>query len=164
MVMDGDREGVRPPKGVYCNVQWVRGPITKAEKEKFGDVIVEVSVKVFVAPEHKLPKGKIDSLDWTAKEEVHPFWFIKRGKPHEDAPNMELVYNSVSHIMASPLKALVKAKAKVKPQTDTFTVEYPCLVNTAVIEAGQEVILKWDQKKEEKASHDQKEKRPLTSW
>ena len=60
--------------------------------------------------------------------------------------------------MASPFQALVKAKAKVKPQTDTFTVEYPCLVNTAVIQAGKEVILKWDQKKEEKAGTNNKER------
>ena len=137
MVMEGEQGGVRPAKGVYCNVQWVRGPLSEIEREKVGGWAEEVSVKVLVAPERKFPRGKITCLDWIKTEEVHPFWFIKRGKPHEDVPNMELAYNSVSHIMAAPFQALVKAKAKVKPRTDTFTVEHSCLVNTVAIEAGR---------------------------
>ena len=90
--------------------------------------------------------------------EFSSIWFIKRGKPHEDVPSMELVYNSVSHIMASPFQALVKAKAKAKPHADTFTVKYPCLVNTVAIEAGAGVILKCDQQLVPKPEANEKER------
>ena len=56
---------------------------------------------------------------------------------------MEMIQESATHAIASPFKALGKAKAKVKPQTFTFSVSYPCLVNTVAIPAGKEVILDW---------------------
>ena len=104
MVMEGEQGGVRSAKREYCNVQWVRGPSSETGRENSGGFAGEVSVTVFVAPELKLPRGKITCLGWTKTVEVHPLWFIKRGKPHEYVPNMELVYNSVSHIMASPFR------------------------------------------------------------
>ena len=146
MVMEGEQNGVPPRNGVYCNVDWLRRPTSKAELDEFGDVADEVSVKVFDAPEVKLPKASVNySLEWTKTEEMHPFWFIKRGKHHEDIPNMELIYGHVNHIMASGFENFAMGRAKVMPITETAVIQYPCLVNTVAIEPGQEVILKWEQ-------------------
>ena len=61
--------------------------------------------------------------------------------------NMEIIYENVTHIISAPYTALVKAKAEAKPQTDTYHVSYPCLVNTVPIKAGREIILKFTPKK-----------------
>ena len=87
--------------------------------------------------------GKALELDWTNSEDVHPFWFTKRAGKNDDAANMEMIYDSVVHVIACPFEALVKAKAKVLSQTYTFTVSYPCLVNTVPMLAGKEAILNW---------------------
>ena len=146
MVMEGEQNGVRTRNGVYCNVDWTRRSVSKVDVEKSRDESEEVSVKVSISPNPKLPKGDInESLDWTKTEELHPFWFIKRAKPLHDIPNMELIYCPASHILASGFEALVKAEVKVKPVTEVVVIAYPCLVNTVVIEPGSELILKCEQ-------------------
>ena len=81
MVMEGEQNGVRPRNGVYCNVDWTRRFASKVEQEKFGEA------------ELKVPRGNInESLDWTKTEGLDPFWFIKRGLPHVDIPNMDFVW------------------------------------------------------------------------
>ena len=147
MVMEGEQNGVRPRNGVYCNVDWTRRPASQAEIEKFGDTEEEVDVPVFIAPEIKVPRSNYNmTLDWTQNEELHPFWFTKRAKPLTvDIPNMELIYLPVQQILAVDLKALVKAKHTHKPITEVAIIQYPCLVNTVVIEPGSELILKWEQ-------------------
>ena len=133
MVMEGEQNGVRTRNGVYCNVDWNGRSVGKVDVEKFGGESEDVSVKVFISPEWKLPKGDtIESLDWTKNEELHPFWFIKRAKPLHEIPNMELIYCPVNHILAFGFEALVKAKVKAKPVIEVAVVWYPCLVNTVV--------------------------------
>ena len=61
---------------------------------------------------------------------------------------MDLMYCSVSQILACDFSALVKAKAKLKPISKVALIHYPCLVNTVVFEPGSELILKWEQKGE----------------
>ena len=114
-----------------------------------------VETYVHVLPELKLPKagGKV-----TKTEEVHPFWFIKRTDKDESVANMEMVFDDWTQVVASPLKALVKANAKVIPATYTSSVSLPCLVNTVPIMAGEEVILKWKAKPAQKRKDDQPEK------
>ena len=142
MVMENE-PGVRHPKGVTCDVQWRSTPnavdLSKGLEGK------DVKVKVFISPELKLPKARSIDLDWTKTEEVHPFWFIKRSCKEEDVKNMELIFDSVQHIISAPFKE-VNGKVKmtaVIPQTDTYHMSYPCLVNTVPIMAGQELILSW---------------------
>ena len=94
----------------------------------------------------------------TKTEEVHPFWFIKRTDKDESVANMDRVFDDWTQVVASPLKALVKANAKVTPATYTSSVSLPCLVNTVPIMAGEEVILKWKAKPAQKRKDDQPEK------
>ena len=68
--------------------------------------------------------------------------------------NMEIIYESVTHIVSASYKALKEKKAAVLPQTDTYHVSYPCLVNTEPILAGQEIILNWTPKKPDKEEKD----------
>ena len=58
---------------------------------------------------------------------------------------MELVYFPVQQILACEFVAVVTAKPKRKPITEVALMQYPCLVNTEVIEPGSELILKWEQ-------------------
>ena len=159
MVMENE-PGVRHPKGVTCTVEWATDP-SALERSK-GLEVKEVKLNVFISPDYKLPKAKSNDFDWTKTEDVHPFWFIKRSGKEEDVANMPTLYEEVTHIIAGSYKALVKAKAKVIPQTYTFTVSYPCLVNTVPIPAGKEVILNWKAaKRGDKGNGDAKRKTAL---
>ena len=143
MVMEGEQGGVRPRNGVNCTVDWARRSVNKQDKSKYGDEEDDVSVKVFVAPEVKAPKGKPnEALEWTMSEELHPFWFVKRGQPW-DTSNMELIFLAASHIIACDCKALVQAGGSDKPVTEVAQVSYPCLVNTVDIEPDKELIVRW---------------------
>ena len=93
-----------------------------------------------------MPKAKSIGLDWTKTEEVHPFWWIKRSCKEEDVKNMEIIYESATHIVSASHQALKEKKAAVLPATDTYHVSYPCLVNTERILAGKEIILNWTPK------------------
>ena len=85
-----------------------------------------------------------ESTDWTTTEEMHPFWFLVRGKEH-DKTNMEMVYNNVQNVMTcDPLELLAKG-APVRTTTECFHVEFPCLVNNVDLAADTELILKWKQ-------------------
>ena len=100
MVMEGEQGGVRPRNGVNCKVDWQRRSVSSVEVKEFGELVDEVSVNVFIAPEVKVPKGKLnDAVEWTMTEELHPFWYVKRGQP-EDKKNMELVFLSTQQILA----------------------------------------------------------------
>ena len=128
-------------KAVKILAAWATTP-----SQQEVDCVMEdnsVETYVHVLPELKLPKagGKV-----TKTEEVHPFWFIKRTDKDESVANMEMVFDDWTQVVASPLKALVKANAKVTPATYTSSVSLPCLVNTVPIMAGEEVILKWKAK------------------
>ena len=115
------------------------------DKQKYGNDVEDVFVKVFVGPEAKVPKGKPnEALEWTMSEELHPFWFVKRGQPW-DTSNMELIFLAASHIIACDCKALVQAGGSDKPVTEVAQVSYPCLVNTVDIEPDKELTLKWSQ-------------------
>ena len=106
MVMDGEQDGVRPRNGVNCTVEWTRRSVSVAEVEEFGELLDEVSVNVFIAPEMQQPKGNVnEAMEWTMSEELHPFWYVKRGQP-EDKTNMELVFLPTSQILACEAKAL----------------------------------------------------------
>ena len=147
MVMEGEQNGVRPRNAVYCNVDWTRRPASQAEIEKFGDTEEEVDVPVFIAPEVKVPRSNFyTTLDWTQNEELHPFWFIKRNKALSgEIPNMELVYFPVNQVLACDFGSVVTEMPKREPITEVALIQYPCLVNTTVIEPGSELILKWEQ-------------------
>ena len=106
---------MRPRNGVHCKVDWIRRSVSSAEIKEYGELVDEVSVDVFIAPEMKMPKGTInENVEWTMSEELHPFWFVKRGKP-EDKPNMELLFLSTSQIRACDIKNLVAAGFQSSP-------------------------------------------------
>ena len=137
---------MRPRNGVNCPVHWTRRPVSKLDKEKYGNDVEDVHVNVFVGPEMKVPKGKPnEALEWTKSEELHPFWFVKRCQPW-DKSNMELIFLAASHIIACDCKALVQAGGSDKPVTEVAQVSYACLVNTEDIEPDTELILAWSQK------------------
>jgi hypothetical protein len=145
MVMEGEQGGVRPRNGVHCKVDWTRRSVSSAEIEEFCELVDEVSVDVFIAPETKVPKGTInENVEWTLSEELHPFWFVKRSTP-QDKPNMELMFLSTSQILACEVNPLVKAGASVKPIMEVAQITYPCLVNTVDIGPDEELILEWSQ-------------------
>ena len=113
--------------------------------EEFGELVDEVSVNVFIAPEVKVPKGKLnEAVEWTMTEELHPFWYVKRGQP-EDKKNMELVFLSTSQILACDTNALSVMGASVKNVMEVVQIQYPCLVNTVDVGANEELILEWSQ-------------------
>ena len=58
---------------------------------------------------------------------------------------MELVYYPVQQVLACDFGSVVMGMPKRKPITEVALIQYPCLVNTGVIEPGSELILKWEQ-------------------
>ena len=154
---------MRPRNGVHCKVDWTRRSVSSAEIEEFCELVDEVSVDVFIAPETKVPKGTInENVEWTLSEELHPFWFVKRSTP-QDKPNMELMFLSTSQILACDVKALVEAGASVKPIMEVAQITYPCLVNTVDIGPDEELILKWTQVAVHGPEKLAKGKTPMTS-
>ena len=92
-----------------------------------------------------MPKGMPnEALEWTCSEELHPFWFVKRGKP-EGKPNMKLMFITASHIVACDIKDFVASGASPKPIMEVAQITYPCIVNTVDIELDEELILEWSQ-------------------
>ena len=145
MVMDGEAGGVRVRNGVNCKVDWTRRSVSSAEVEEYGELLDEVSVNVFIVPEMKQPKGNVnEALEWTMTEDLHPFWYVKRGQP-EDKTNMELVFLPTSQILACETKALKDRGASVKSVMEIVTIQYPCLVNTVDLGADEELVLEWSQ-------------------
>ena len=136
---------MRPRNGVNCKVDWRRRSVSSDEIKNFGELVDEVSVNVFIAPEVKVPKGKMnEAVEWTMTEELHPFWYVKRGQP-EDKKNMELVFLSTSNILACDTLALVEKGAAVKNVIMPTQIQYPCLVNTMDVGPNEELILEWSQ-------------------
>ena len=146
MVMDGDQGGVRPRNGVNCKVDWQRRSVSSVEIAKFGELVNEVVVNVFIVPEVKVPKGNVNGepVEWTMTEELHPFWYVKRGQP-EDKKNMELMFLTTNQILALDTKALSDKGASVKSVMEVVQVQYPCLVNTVDLGINEELILEWSQ-------------------
>ena len=145
MVMDGEQGGVRPRNGVNCKVDWTRRSVSSVEVEEFGELVDEVSVNVFIALEMKVPKCNVnEAVEWTMTEELHPFWYVKRGQP-EDKTNMALVFLSTSQILACDANALSVKGASVKNVMEVAQIQYPCLVNTVDVGANGELILEWSQ-------------------
>ena len=102
-------------------------------------------MKVFIAPGMKVPKGNVnEAVEWTMADELHPFWYVKRGQP-EDKKNMELVFLSTSQILACDAKALIVKGASVKNVMEVALIQYLCLVNTVDVGANEELILEWSQ-------------------
>jgi len=131
-----------------------------AETERSGEFAAEVSVNVFIAPEVKVPKGKVNTALACANGELHPFWFIKRGVGPEKT-NMELVYLSTSTLLACDTRVLSVMGASVKSVGEIALIQYPCLVNSVDVEKDEELILAWSQgavlgpKKKRKNDYDQ---------
>jgi hypothetical protein len=147
MVMEGEQGGVRPRNGVNCKVDWRRRSVSSDEIKNFGELVDEVSVNVFIAPEVKVPKGKLnEAVEWTMTEELHPFWYVKRAQP-EDKNNMELVFLSTQQILACDIDRDFRTKKGVslKSVMEVSHVQYPCLVNTMDVEPDVELILEWSQ-------------------
>ena len=93
-------------------------------------------------------------MEWAKTDEIH-----KRSSKEEGVKNMEIIYDSVTHIISAPYKELnekLPKTARVLPQTDTYHVSYPCLVNTVPMKAGQELILTWKPTKPGKDGKDDK--------
>ncbi len=103
-------------------------------------------MNVFIAPEVKVPKGKMnEAVEWTMTEELHPFWYVKRGQP-EDKKNMELVFLSTQQILACDTDDFRNKKgASVKTVMEVCQIQYPCLVNTMDVGPNEELILEWSQ-------------------
>ena len=136
---------MRPRNGVNCTVEWTRLSVSVAEVEEFGELTDEVSVNVFIAPEMQQPKANVNGdMNWTTSEQLHPFWYVKRGLP-EDTTNMELVFLSTSQILACDTNALSVMGASVKNVMEVVQIQYPCLVNTVDVGANEELILEWSQ-------------------
>ena len=93
---------------------------------------------LFVQPELKIPqKNQQGNLEWQKNDAVHPFWVIKRQSSVEEDWNAELVFRSVTQVLAGDSQDLGNDAF-----TDTFTITLPCITNTKEIKAGQNVILK----------------------
>ena len=158
MVMDGEQKNGRPRNGVQCWVDWCSRPSSTDDKRKFGTDVDDVHVNVFVAPEVKTPKGMPnEALEWTKSEELHPFWFVKRGTPC-DKPNMELIFLTTAHLISCDCKELVDKGGSEKSVMEVAQVSYPVMVNTVDIADGADLILSWSQEAVKPAAKKGKEK------
>ena len=145
MVMEGEQGGYRPRNGVYCRVSWAKREESKTETDKFGELSEHVEVSVFISPEVRVPKNSVDeSTDWTTSEEMHPFWFLLRGREH-DMTNMVMVYDNVTNVLTRDPLNLLNMGAPVTTSTESFHVQVPVLVNNVELEADTELVLKWSQ-------------------
>ena len=99
-----------------------------------------------VSEELRLPKDIPTPADWSGKEELHPFWLIKREEP-DKAANAAIVYDAVEVHVVSDYTAVIRVGSgedkTILPSLHTFKVTYPFIVNTNDIPPNEEVILTW---------------------
>ena len=141
MVMEGSA-ATKHPKAVVAEVSWVL-PVTPAEEEAGVEVGHTVTKKIHVQPELKLPRFAQEDFLWTPTDSVHPFWFIKRDDEGKGEANASMVMEKVTHVSASDFIMLKQANVRVNACVVTYKVMLPCIVNTTALEAGQEVVVKW---------------------
>ena len=93
------------------------------------------------------------AVDYDHNTDCHPFWHIRRS-PFAGEFNSAVVEVEIKSITSSSMKSLKTDDYRPTIGIGDFEVKVPCIVNTAKIAGGAEIVLKW-----EKGKRDDKEPR-----
>ena len=154
------------PKAVKVTVSWLRKASEKEQAAGMEKPDVQENIQLYIQPELILPKKNPEGeIDWTGREEIHPFWLTKRvsTKDFKDVANAncELVETGVTSLFSADFKELRAANVcSTIPFTMQVKVTVPCIVNMSAIPQSREVILKIAAPKEK----DKKEKKEKTAF
>ena len=103
-----------------------------------------------IQPEVRLPEIDADGskLKWKPSDCAHPFWVIKRASEdnQEEAQciNADIFCQEATHLTACGLLELNSIVLEVPAVANNYKVSLPFIVNTQPIEAGKEVVLRWN--------------------
>ena len=124
--------------------------VEKNGKQKDKDKDVEEKVRLMIQPEAKLPEIDADGskLKWKQSDCAHPFWVMKRASEdnQEEAEciNADIICQEATHLTSCGLWDLNSIVLEVLAIANTYKVSFPFIVNMQPIEAGKEVVLKWN--------------------
>ena len=125
----------RDSEEVSGRVKW-KQPVDESD-------VREVEVKIDCQPERRQPGDPSFRGDnWT---DCHPFWHIRRSNCVGEF-NSAVVEVAIKVITSSPLKELKTDLYHSSPGLLEFEVTVPCIVNTAKIAGGAEIVLRWENK------------------
>ena len=139
------------------------GEVEKNGKQKDKNEDDEEVVRLMIQPEVKLPEIDADGskLKWKPSDCAHPFWVIKRASEYnqEEAQciNADIFCQEATHLTACGLLELNSIVLEVPAVTNTYKVSLPFIVNTQPIEAGKEVVLKWNTATKKKSNKRERE-------
>ena len=137
--------------------------VEKNGKQKDKDKDVEEVVRLMIQPEVRLPETDADGskLKWKQSDCAHPFWVMKRASEdnQEEAEciNAEIICQEATHLTSCGLWDLNSIVLEVPAITNTYKVSFPFIVNTQPIEAGKEVVLKWNTATKKKSNKRERE-------
>ena len=117
-----------------------------------------VEVCMYCQPERRQPaaKGRLKASDYDQSMDCHPFWHIRRSSCVTEF-NCEMVWVAITTITSSSMKELTTKGNTPKSAVRDFAVLVPCIRNTARIESGKELVLKWEKKANKKRRREEKE-------
>ena len=127
----------RVSEGVSGSVKW-KQPVDESD-------VREVEVEIYCQPERRLQgylgyyrTSPVCHDHWT---DCHP-----RRSNREGEFNSAVVEVAIKVIISSPLKELKTDLYHSSPGLLEFEVTVPCIVNTAKVAGGAEIVLRWEKK------------------
>ena len=129
----------RVSEGVSGSVKW-KQPVDESD-------VREVGVKIDCQPERRQPaaKDKTKAPYYDGNTDCHPFRHIRRSNCVGEF-NSAVVEVAIKVITSSPMKELKTDLYHSSPGLLEFEVTVPCIVNTARIAGGAEIVLRWENK------------------
>ena len=82
---------------------------------------------------------------------VHPFWNIRRSSCVTEC-NCDMVEGAITSMFCSDMREVTTEGNTPKLAKSNLEVVVPCIRNTAEIAAGQELVLRWENKDGKKTS------------
>ena len=129
---------------------FMKSPVKSWIDDKTGNQ--EKTIQVSCQPEKKLPKHsdkKAKAADFDIKMDLNPFGHIRRSA-HVNEFNCEVIHVTSKTINQADMKELASDDYTPSVQVNSFSASVPFIVNPEKINAGVELVLKWEKTEQSK--------------
>ena len=147
--MDGDY-GSEHYKSILVDIEWEEPNVNPRLADAGVEKKLTHQITITVREELKLPNNTDDTAKWATREDLHPFWVMKRQKQGEEI-NCKLMNQMIALHTHMDWDDLGRQGAKITGLEGVRAyVWYPFIVNTRQINKGEEVVLQFDREFEKK--------------
>ena len=128
---------------VQVDVEWKEPNVRRLLEERGWEGALSHSVVLWVREEFRLPKKDDPNEALTGQEDLHPFWAIKRQAEGEEI-NCQICRQNVELLVSADFGAGLKKIADHLDgvQATMSCIDYPFIVNTRRVRAGEALVLK----------------------